>query len=234
MPSGTQVDKLIMDSLYTAIQSYVFTLGYDVNMANFAPGGPNEGDIDAYNSQSQAIKDSKGFQVLTFSQSSARYKGGEFAPRIVLFQSRTLPGDIGAPVHVISTQDKNNAELYQEGFLVPQAMNMIIAIHLISANSTQHYLLNQIIAWVIGQRRYIPYNDTSGEKFFIFQSSFSDLDDPFENIIEKGYFYTVPDVYLGEMDVQRSAVHPINTIDVSIQTPDDPDFDQLEVTDEVP
>lgn len=232
MPSGTQVDKLIMDSLYKAIYAKVVALGYAIDLTPFDTGGPNEGDVVLYNSQLAAIKATKGFVVSVFSQSSARSKGAEFAPRIVLFQSRTLPGDIGAPAHVISIEDKTNAALYQEGFLVPKAMNIIVAAHLISANSTQHYLLNQIMGYVIGQRRYIPYWNIPDERFFIEQTSFSDLDDPLENVIEKAYFYTIPDVYLGEMDIQRSGMAPINQIDVKIQTEEDSGFDELEVNSE--
>jgi hypothetical protein len=215
MPIGLQVDKLIMDSIFQAIMDYTVELGYTVDTSAF-PDDPTKDDVLEYQSQIQAIKTIKGYDIKVFGESSARYKGRETAPRIVIFQSRVLPGDIGAPVHTIITQDADDASKYAQGFLPPQAQVIIAAIHLISANSTQLYLLNQILGKVIGQRRYLPFK-SGGGRFFIEQTSFGDLDDPIEQIMEKVYFFTIPDIYIGDIDIVRATITPIAEIKVKTQ-----------------
>lgn len=218
-------DQRIIRSIYLNVRKHIIEHGYYPDTSVYTDlKDPLQ--VADFNNKIKGIISTKGFYIDVYSESSARNKGKKEAPRIVMFLSRVYEGEIGAPPNMIMA-DPINLGNYRSGALPGRASNIVLAVHLISSNSEQHFKLNSIISNVLGQRAYIELYDAAADElpFYVYQTSFADLDDPTENITEKVYFYTVPDVYLGDITVHRDNIKPIKEIRVDIE----PTKDVLEV-----
>lgn len=190
-----KADQTILRSIYEAIRKEIVSNGYLPDADLYTD---SLFDTEKYFQDRSAITQTKGFWIDLFSESSARNKGMKDSVRIVLFLSRVYDGEIGAPVNVITAQDAGAAKEFRLGLLPGKASNLIFAVHLLTSTSEQTFVLNAIISNALGQRNFIPvYDNLEGQPFYIEQTSFGDLDNPMENLQEKVYYYTVPDVFLG-------------------------------------
>lgn len=189
-------DQTILRSIFHAIREVVVGEGYlpDEKLYTDSPQDTAQWFIDK-----NTVKTTKGFFIDVFSESSARNKRMKDSVRIVLFLSRVYDGEIGAPARIISTQNVGAAKKYKAGFGPSKAANLIFAVHLIGSTSQQSYVLNAIISNALGTRSFIKRYDNPTELIFINQTSFGDLDNPMENLFEKVYYYTVPDIFLGDI-----------------------------------
>lgn len=222
-----QSDKAVVTSIFKHIQDEVIAHGY---MPNPALYGDTQTDAQNYYAARQTVKVTQGFEIEVFNNSSARRKAEKKSPRIVIYQSRTYAGEIGAPIHAILVNDTEVGGQFKSGFMPQMASSVVVAIHLISAVSNQFSILNSILGNVIGQRQYLPLYDIDQnvyleKRFLAEQTSFNDADDPLEGVFEKIFFYTVPDVYLSPMSNVR-VVKPITQI--NLNTPGDDLYLQVE------
>lgn len=198
-----QWDTVIVSSIYKNIQNEVIAQGYMPDVNTF---GTTQAEAVRYLASRQTVIGSLGFEIEVFNDSSARRKAKKQSPRIVIYLSKTYPGDIGAPTHSIISNDVNiSGPKFTAGIMPQQATNLSIAIHLISSVSKQKSILSSILANSIGQRKYLPYWDLVDNvsidrpPFLAEQISCIDADYPVEGVFEKIYNYTVPDIYLSGM-----------------------------------
>lgn len=204
----SKVDQRVLRSIYKALRAEVVLHGYIPDEDNFT-----NTQVAEYNQARENIINTMGFCIDLFSQSSDRYKGLKNQPRIVLLLSRAYNGELGLSPQYVSNGGRVDKVLGDN-----LTANMIIAVHLISVTSFQHTVLNSIFSNVLGQRKYIKYYDEQpGERpFFIYNSNFSDLDDPINNIMEKVYFQTVPDANMAAIEPIQPSLARLKEIDVEI------------------
>lgn len=102
---------------------------------------------------------------------------------------------------------------------------LVVSVWLISHNSDQTYILNGIKDNVLGEKNYIYLYDSPIQPFYVYRSGSSqNHDDPTENVRERAYLYTVPDLFLGDNRVIRDNIAPIKQITVEIENPEDKGF----------
>lgn len=215
-------DQKIVRSIFHALRNYAIELGYYPNMSDY-PNLKTPEAIAAYKARLNNIRNTKGFYIDFFSESSARNKGEKIAPMIVVSLDRSFNGDIGAPPEMIMAGEIEGT--FRNGTMPGRAANLIIAVYLISHNSTQTYVLNGIKDNILSERGYIPfYDDPTLDPIYAYRTGYYNLDDPTENITERAYLYTVPDVYLGATKINRDNIQPIIEIKTEIESPQDPGF----------
>lgn len=215
-----QTDQIVIRSIAHAIRNHVIEHGYYPNVNDF---GDTPTDVALFKGQLDLIQRNKGFYVEVFSESSARNKGTKVAPRIVVDLDRTYVGEIGAPPNQLF---KTSSNRWRSGSLPGRAANISIAVYLISHNSKQHYVINSIKDNVLGQRGFIPiYNDPNAKPFYVYQTGFYNNSDPAENITDLSYIYIAPDIFLGDNQIHRDDIKPIQEINVDI----DPTQDNLNI-----
>ena len=209
-PIQTRVQR----SIYHALRKEVVRLGYLPDIELYPE--TNQGNED-FRLAKEVIATTKGYFIDLFGHSSARAKFDKKCPRIVVFMSRIYEGDIGASPAKIWAKDPENNK-YKSGQVPAQASNLIFAIHILSNKTSQDVLLNRIVSNVLGQKGFVKYYDEPESDFFIFNSSYNDLEDSQENIIERAYYYTVKDIFMGEVKTDDIELTPIERIDLTIKT----------------
>lgn len=200
-----KVDQLVLRSIFKAFEKHCVEHGYTLDSSLYA-----DNEFDRYTTDRQAIIDSKGFCIDLFSESSDRYKGMKNMPRIALLLSRVYDGEIGNAL----TEYVRNGDNYDKVAPTGKTANLIIAVHLISITSEQSFVLNSIYSNVLGMRTTIPYYTDADQRFFTYQTNFSDIDNAIDNIKEKVYFQTVPDAVMAQAKVIQENVVPLKQIDV--------------------
>lgn len=214
-----KIDQRVIRSIFTALRQYAVELGYYPDTSIYDnPTAPDQ--IADFKNKLREITNTKGFYIDFFSESSARNKGEKIAPRMVIAIERAYNGEIGAPPSQILAGTVPGT--FKTGSLPGQAANLNIGVYCISHNSEQTYVLNGIKDDILGQRNYIYLYDAPEEQpFYIYQTAYYNLDDPVENITERAYIYTVPDLYLGNIITHRDNIKPIGEIHVDIENPKD-------------
>lgn len=211
MTTQTKVQR----SIFHALRKKVVELGYSPNIDLY---GNTPADKIAFDAASLAIRNIKGFVVELYSESSARSKYAKDNPRIVVSVSRVYNGDVGAPPGLIHIPQTINGVLsYKSGILPSQSSNIVFSIYLLSKKTKEEILLNDVLSKVLGTRKYIPYYDNPTEHFFIQQTTFNDLDDTIENIMEKAYTYTVSDIYIADTEIITPVVAAISEITLEVK-----------------
>lgn len=225
MAISDPIQERITRSIYKAFEKKVIELGYLPDISTFPDTA--QGDLD-FLAAKEAIKQDKGFYIDVFSHSSARAKFEKECPRIVLFLSRVFEGEIGAPSSKMWQLDLTSST-YKAGIVPSQSSNLIFALHILSNKTNQDVLLTSILSNVTGgSRGFIEFYDEPGRRFFLKHTSYNDLQDPMENIIEKAYFYTVTDIWMADTIILPGSLKPIKEIKVEIKT-DTGDVDILQV-----
>lgn len=207
-----QQDLEIARCFYHALRKHVVEHGLLPDETLFED---THADIARWAQEIKNIDIIKGFHIDLFSESSARHKGMKNTPRMIIFLSNVFEGDVGAPPEGILGKSLSDPTAYRTGYLPGQASNLVFALHLMSIDSKQSSILNSIRANVLGQRGFIDHYDQErfpGKKIFYRATSFADLDNPQENILEKVYYYEVPNVFMGDEVVTRPNVSPIKEI----------------------
>lgn len=206
-----QTDQIIARSIYHALREHVVEHGYLPDEDDY---GDSASEAARWNQDVALIDATKGFHIDMFSESSARHKGMKNTPRIIIFLSNQFDGDIGAPPAGVLGRSITDPTKYRYGGLPSKSTSLVFAIHLMSINSKQSSILNSILANVLGNRAFIKYynNLYPTQRLLCVQTSFADLDNAQENILEKAYFYRVPDVFLGAEKIIREDVSPIKEI----------------------
>lgn len=207
-----QTDLEIARSFYHALRKHVVEHGYLPDETQYED---TNADIIRWQQEIKNIDIIKGFHIDMFSESSARHKGMKNTPRMIIFLSNVFDGDIGAAPDGILGRSLTDPTQYRTGYLPGQSSHLVFALHLMGIDSKQSSVLNAIRANVLGQRGFIPHYDQvrfPDKHIFYRQTSFADLDNPQENILEKVYYYEVPDVFMGDEVVTRDNVSPIKEI----------------------
>jgi hypothetical protein len=202
-------DRILARSVYHILRKHVVAHGYLPDEKLYM-----DTEVDRWNADIAQIDATKGFHIEMFNESSARHKGMKDNPRIIIFLSNIFDGEIGAPPEGILGPSTIDPTKFRSGYLPGQSAHLVFAIHLMSINSQQSSVLNSILSNVLGERRFIPYYDDPLQlpKIFIRRTSFSDLDNAMENILEKAYYYQISDVFLGAETITNDNVSPIKEI----------------------
>jgi hypothetical protein len=221
------VDQIILRTLYTAFKEQIVAHGYAVDEDLYTD---SPADIARWNADIAEIDRVKGWHIDLYSESSARHKGMKKHPKIILFLNRVFDGDIGSP-QTNTVPDPDNPGKFIQQMIPGKSSNLIFAIHLQSVTSQQGFILNAILSNTIGQRKNFEFwgGNFPGRRFWAIQTSFGDLDNSQENIIEKAYFYTVPDIFLGSPVTIRENISPIKQITVETSDREGKEIDYLQI-----
>lgn len=206
----SDIQELIERSLFERIRLELIDKGYLPDITSYQN---NQAGLTQWNADLVTIKNTKGFAIEVFTESSNFKKGIKKVPRIVLKNNGSLPGALGGDPSRFFTDTGYN---YQAKVTPPQTVEFYMNFHLVSDTVIQERVLTALLALVIPRRGYIPwYNDNTKSFFVRFLNSF-DLDDNDTGILERVYAYEVPDVWDTEDIEKGSPISKITRIDLHI------------------
>lgn len=165
-----------------------------------------------WNNAVDQIRQSLQYCVEIFGTSSSFAKRLKAVPRVVIVTKRIIPGDIGLPPGSSYSLDPNT-QMYTKSEYPPESSNFHFDIHLLSGNQEQSRFLNMLLSVSLGTKKYIEFEDSPSERFFIKHYNYYDVSDNNDGIEENVYSYEVQDLYLfsGIGDTQISPIKQIET-----------------------
>lgn len=215
-------------SVFKAIERVLVEEGYWPDNSSY----PNTDNGNTnFEAAVKTIVSTKGFAIQPFGHSTSHKKGAKQVPRIAIISRKVLPGEIGNPINAYSEQDPNNPNNSIESFAPLENLDIQMDLHLVSGAdnvAAQDRVMNAVIAKALGSGKfYVPFYDSTDERFFMKQYNYYDLPDPAEGIEEKVYSYDIKDLYLSDNIVSNPNVAHIKEILLEIGFEGDPEFDTV-------
>lgn len=206
MLNNTQ--ELVEKSFYEALRLVAVAEGY---LADDTILSQDHTGRLAWETQMKSIANTMGFAVEIFGVGSSQSKETKKVPRIVLISHRITEGEIGNVYSRTNFAD-NNPSLSMQGFEPIETFHLHMNVQLVSNSAKQDRVLTGIMRKALGQKKYLPLFQSSPELFLIVQTSYFDILDSMEGLIDKIYNYEVPDLFLEDAELTGVTIHPITDI----------------------
>lgn len=196
----SNIQELIARTIYENIRVVCVTEGYTPNIADQLRYPTLHGKFTQvaetnWNTDLNAIKNTKGFAIELYGESSSYNKEEKKTPRISIVSRRIMPGTIGSPNIQGYVKDPDNPNQLRSLISDWNSVNLHWDIILTSASSAEDRILNAIIGKALGVRRYIKIPFTT-DMVFIEQFNYYDIPLYQKGIIDKVFSYEVSDIFL--------------------------------------
>lgn len=203
----SNIQQRVERSIYKTLEFVTNDVGYGLIKADYA--NTVDGLAD-YTSDLQDIINNKGFAIEIFGASGTHAKGAKEVARIVILPDAIVTGDLGTPPGAqIGVFDELNDQ-YPIVTKSPTTSDLHYEIRTVYNNIAQDRIMNAIIGYTLGTRKYLTFHDAA-EKFFIERLGSTSFPDSNYSIGERINRYHVKDVFEGEEQELRTVV-PIETI----------------------
>ena len=197
----SDLQEIVERSIFEAIRKELVDKGYLPDITAQVETSPNT-FVDKYPNTTagrllwetdiKAIVTSKGFAIELYSEGSNYNKGVKKTPRIVLNSGSMLPGSLGGdPSRFYSGQGAS----FQAKVTPPQTVDFFMDINAVAQDVEQERVLNAIMALALPRKGYIPWYNSSTEKFFVRFINYFNADNGDQGIIEKVFGYEIPDCW---------------------------------------